>query len=332
MAGVSTAVVSYVINNGPRPTSPEVRERVLQAIQALDYYPNAFARGLRVRRTNTVGLIVNDYNALEVFLSPYSASILTGLTVQLKAHNYYVMVYPSIVGEDPEVSGQLLRSGRLDGIVVRLVQDPPATDALLEAISEANVPCVCIERAGAARFGFGAVTFDDEQGAHAATSYLIERGHRRIAHLSGDRRYSIAQGRLAGYQRALSDRGLPADPALVVGDDWAPITARSGVKRLLELPVPPTAIVAASDHLAFVALEELRLRGYRVPEDIALIGFDDTDLAAQVQPQLTTVHVPMMDIGLRAATMVLEGIADEGGSAYRQIVTLPVELIRRGTA
>src|SRR5205823_451521 len=100
LAGVSTAVVSYVINNGPRPTSPEVRERVMKAIRELDYHPNAFARGLRAHRTNTIGFIVNDYYALTVFLSGYTAAILTGLTMQLKAHGYYILVYPMPIGED----------------------------------------------------------------------------------------------------------------------------------------------------------------------------------------------------------------------------------------
>ena len=99
-AGVSTAVVSYVINNGPRPTSLAVRERVIAAIQELDYHPNVVARGLRARRTNTIGFIVNDYSPLDVFVSPYSAKILTGLTVQLKSQKHYVLVYPLVIGDD----------------------------------------------------------------------------------------------------------------------------------------------------------------------------------------------------------------------------------------
>ena len=118
-AGVSTAVVSYVINDGPRPTSPDVRERVMRAIRDLDYHPNAVARGLRARRTNTIGFVVDDYHSLDVFVSPYSARILTGLTAQLKARGYYLLLYPLDIGEDMSDIELLLRSGRLDGIVLR---------------------------------------------------------------------------------------------------------------------------------------------------------------------------------------------------------------------
>src|ERR1700712_2441503 len=115
-AGVSTAVVSYVINNGPRPTSPEMRERVIKAIQELDYHPNAVARGLRAQRTNTIGFVFEDFNSLNVFITPYSAGILTGLTSQLKARGYYMLLFPMDVGENMHDVELLLRSGRLDGI------------------------------------------------------------------------------------------------------------------------------------------------------------------------------------------------------------------------
>lgn len=331
-AGVSTAVVSYVINDGPRPTSPEVRERVIKAIQELDYHPNAVARGLRARRTNTIGFIVNDYNPLKVFVSSYSATVLTGLTAQLKSQHHYVLVYPMVVGEDMHDVELLLRSGRLDGVVVRLVQDPPETDALLELIAATHVPCVCIERPGSARFGFRSVTYDDRRGAYDATQYLIARGHRRIGHIRGDLRYSTARARLDGYRQALATHAIPVDEALIFGDVWSPATARVGVRRLLALPRPPTAIFAASDDFAFNIIEELRMRGRRVPEDIAVIGFDDIELGAEMTPPLTTVRIPLIEMGRRAADMLLETIQAGHDDSHQRIDVLPVELVQRGTA
>lgn len=331
-AGVSTAVVSYVINDGPRPTSPEVRERVMQAIRELDYHPNAVARGLRARRTNTIGFVVDDYNSLDVFVSPYSARILTGLTSQLKARGYYLLLYPMDIGEEMHDIERLLRSGRLDGIVVRLVQDPPDTDALLEVIARTHVPCVCIERPGAPRFGFSAVTYDDKRGAYAATSYLITQGHRRIGHISGDRRYSTARARLDGYRQALADYGIAADDTLVYGDDWAPEIAREGVARLLGLESPPTAIFAASDNLAINAIEELRARGRQVPDDMAVIGFDDIEMARELVPPLTTVRIPLFEIGRRAADLLLDVVQAEHDDIAGRLEVVPVELVRRGSA
>lgn len=331
LAGVSTAVVSYVINNGPRPTSPAIRDRVLKAIRELDYHPNAVARGLRARRTNTVGVIINDYSALDVFVSPYSAGILTGLATQLKAQGYYMLVYPMLEGEELNNIEMLLRSGRLDGIVIRLVEDPPATDALLELIAATQVPCVCIERPGAPRFGFGAVTYDDRQGAYEATRYLLAQGHRRIAHLAGDQRYVTARARLDGYKAALLDNGQPVREALIAGGDWNPAAARASVAQLLSIKAPPTAMFAASDTLAFAAIEELRSRHYRIPDDVAVVGFDDIELADQIAPPLTTVRIPLQAIGRRAAELIFDAVESEQANAAL-VEQLPVELVRRGSA
>jgi DNA-binding LacI/PurR family transcriptional regulator len=330
-AGVSTAVVSYVINNGPRPTSLAVRERVIAAIQELDYHPNVVARGLRARRTNTIGFIVNDYSPLDVFVSPYSAKILTGLTVQLKSQKHYVLVYPLVIGDDLSDVELLLRGGRLDGVVMRLVQDPPETDALLELIAATHIPCVCIERSGALHFGFSSVIYDDRRGAYDATSALIARGHRRIGHICGDRRYSTARARLDGYQRALTAHRRDIDEALIAGNSWNPAMARASTAQLLALPDPPTALFAASDNLAFNAIEELRARGLQVPEDIAVIGFDDIGLASELTPPLSTVQIPLMELGQRAADLILEAIQSDQGQAKAQEYVMPVELIHRGT-
>lgn len=332
LAGVSTAVVSYVVNNGPRATSPDVRERVLNAIRELDYHPNAFAQGLRARRTHTIGFIVNDYSPFDVFLSPYSAGILTGLTEQLKARNYYLLVYPMVIGEDMRDLELLLRSGRLDGVVVRLVQNPPETDALLDMIAASQVPCVCIERPGAERFGFSAVVYDDLRGAYAATSYLIERGHKRIAHISGDQRYLSARMRLSGYKQALIDHGITVDERLIYGDDWAPAVARAGVAHLMAQTEPPTAIFAAYDVGAFSTIEELRRRGLRVPEDVAVVGFDDVELATLIVPALTTVRIPLLELGRRAADLVLDAIEAPSERYSAQTDVLPVELVQRDSA
>jgi DNA-binding LacI/PurR family transcriptional regulator len=329
-AGVSPAVVSYVINDGPRATAPETRERVLRAIQELDYHPNVMARGLRVQRTQTVGFIDSDYAPLDVYVSPYSAAILTGLTAELGLREYHLLISPVLVGQDLSQLGRMLRSGRLDGLVVRLVEDSAATGALLEMITATGMPCVCIERPADPRFTFSSVVVDDEAGAFDATSYLAERGHRRIAHLAGDRRYASAISRQAGYQRALEAHNVPWDEALVACASWAPLAVDAALARLYELPDPPTAIFAASDSLAFRAVELSRSVGRRIPDDLAVVGFDDVPLAQEMVPPLTTVQIPLREVGRLAARRVLD-LIDDGQSAVTSEV-LPVKLVRRGTA
>lgn len=328
-ANVSTAVVSYVINDGPRPTSPEVRARVLRAVAELGYHPNAVARGLRAGRTHTIGFVANDYAPLETFGSHYLASILSAMTGELKARDHYLLIYPMAIGEELAPLARLLRSDRLDGLVVRLVHDPPATDELLALIAETHVPCVCIERPAAARFGFPSVTYDDAAGAAAATRYLIERGHRRIAHLHGDLRYATAQARRAGYRRALTEAGLAVDPDLDRATEWSAAQAAVAMRALLRLPAPPTAVFAASDDLGLGALEAARAAGCRVPDDVAVIGFDDIPLAREITPSLTTVRIPLAEIGRRAARLVV-GDPDRVGEGLVDI--LPIELIPRGSA
>lgn len=328
LANVSTAVVSYVVNNGPRPTSPEARERVLNAIRELGYHPNAAARSLRAQRSHTVGFVAYDVDPLEMFVSPYSAGILTGLAAELQRRDHYLLIYPQNLGEPVAPLERLLRSARLDGVVVRLIQDPPATDALMETIVATGVACVCIERACAPRFGLASVTYDDALGAAVATRYLIEQGHRRVAHLSGEMTFVTAQERLDGYRHALEEAGLPLDPQLIRGARWNTSNVAADIRALLALDDPPTAIFAANDNLALVALEELRRHGLDVPRDIAVVGFDDIDIAAQSSPPLTTVRIPLAELGRRAAELVLAAAVDENP----QSVTLPVELIRRGTA
>ena len=201
LAEVSTAVVSYVINDGPRATSPDARRRVLDAIETLSYHPNAAARGLRMQRTHTVGYISYDYYPHSAFFAPYNAGVLTGLTFALLEKRYHLLPCPLGIGDDLGDFHELLHSGRLDGVVIRLAQESPVTDTVLAIIAEAGVPCVCIERPGAAHFGFSSLTYDDEGAAFTATSYLVEKGHRRIAHIKG----RSAAGRCAG-----STCGLPA--------------------------------------------------------------------------------------------------------------------------
>jgi LacI family transcriptional regulator len=330
LAGVSNAVVSYVINNGPRPTSSEVRERVLRAIAELDYHPNALARSLSAQRTQTIGYIASDYYPMLVFTSPYSSRILTGLVSETKAQGYYLMVYPIGVDEELSQLQTLLRSGRLDGIVLRLVQKSPVTDPLLAMIASVGIPCVCIEQPGHPRFNFCSVTFDDGEGAYKATAYLIEQGHRRIAHLQGDLRYASARSRRDGYKQALADAGLAHDEALILGDTWEPSDASQATQRFLELDNPPTAIFAANDSFAFAAIEVIREHGLRVPDDLAVIGFDDISLAQEMTPALTSVRIPLVELGQRAASKVLHLIDDpEAGDCESE--TLAVELIQRGT-
>lgn len=330
LAGVSPAVVSYVINNGPRATSAEARQRVLAAIEALSYHPSASARSLRMRRTRTIGFIYHDYHPHRAFVSPYIAGVLTGLNAALQEERHYLLPYSVGIGGDLGGLDELLHSGSVDGVVLRLAQDPPLTDEVLEIVASADVPCVVIERPAAARFSVSAVTYDDEAAAFAATSYLIEKGHRRIAHLRGNPGHVSSWHRLMGYQRALAAASVPCDDTLVAGGDWSTSHGIRAMRQLLERDLYPTAVFAANDELALGAMEVLRDSGRRIPDDVAVIGFDDVPLAQELLLPLSTVRIPFADLGRRAAGLLLRAIRT--GSSECILEQVPLDLVLRGTA
>jgi LacI family transcriptional regulator len=329
-AGVSTAVVSYVINNGPRPTSSDVRERVLRAIADLKYHPNGVARGLRAKRTHTIAFVANDFRPLESFGSHYLSSILSAMTGALQEHGHYLLMFPQKIGDDPRSINALLHSGRLDGIAVRLVQDSPETDELLQLIADSHLPCVCVERPGAERFGFASITYDDAAGAYAAVRHLIDRGHTRIASISGDMRYASAQARFEGYTRAMIEAGFELDPELIVECDWGTIFAAQATNRFLDLDRPPTAIFAASDDMAIGAVNAARERGVSVPDGLAIVGFDDIPLTEEITPLISTVRIPLAAMGRRVAELLVDpDLLEEQGGVTE---VFPVELIQRSSS
>lgn len=284
---------------------------------------------MRGRRTHTIAFVAHDFRPHESFSSHYLGSVLNTLVGELHRHGYYLLMFPLAIGDDLEPLKSLLRSGRLDGIAIRLVQDSPHTDPILQVIHDSKLPCVCIERPAADRFGFPTVTYDDAAGAFAATRHLIERGHRRIAHIHGDMRYATAQARLAGYERAMAEAGLQRDPAWVTGSLWSTREAHAQTHDLLDLPNPPTAIFAASDDLAFGAINAARDRDLVVPHDLAIVGFDDIRLAKEITPFLTTVRLPLSEMGTRAAEILCQRGQPGDPSA---VETFPVELVQRSSS
>jgi LacI family transcriptional regulator len=328
-AGVSTAVVSYVINDGPRPTSQDVRARVQQAIVELDYHPNSAARGLRANRTHTIAFATYDFRPNESFFSHYLGVMLAAMTQALQEQGHYLLLFPLTLGESNTALRQLLREGRVDGIATRFVTDPPETDAVLQVIEATRVPCVCVERPGDPKFGFPSVTYDDLEGGRLAVDHLLGIGHRRIAHIHGDMRYASAQARLASYESTLRAAGIAVDPDLIVGSPWGTRDANIATQRLLDLPNPPTAIFAASDDLAIGAVQAIEHRGLSVPGDVAVIGFDDIPLSVEMTPRLSTVRLPLDEMGRRTVGLLLD---QHTSDASRESVSLPVELVLRDTA
>jgi LacI family transcriptional regulator, galactose operon repressor len=294
-AQVSKTTVSHVLS-GKRPVSAATRERVERSIVTLGYRPDGLARSLRTRRTHTVALILPDIT------NPYYPVLARGLDAGIEPDGYRTLICSS--DGDPDRERAYLREmvdRGVDGIVLdsfHLTVDD------LHVATGGRLPLVWIGGAPMEHPGVDSVRSDDDAGAHAATRHLVERGHRRIAMVDGPPGSGTA--RREGYRRALADAGLPAYPEPLPRTDWTRTGGRTAVARLVRLDPRPTAIFCSNDLTAIGALDAAREAGLRVPEDLAIVGFDDIEAASLVTPPLTTVVNPALDIGLTAGKMLAE--------------------------
>ncbi len=299
-AGVSRATVSRVLNKYPH-VHPEVRQRVLKATKVLRYRPDRVAQSLVRRETRTIGLVVADIT------NPFYAETAKAIVETARGRGYTVVLcntenLPRLQAEQIEV----LREQRVDGIILGSVhlQDPP-----VEHLIATGFPCVMYNRR--LRSGAGnSVVLDNVRGAEEATRHFIALGHRRIAFVAGPPSFSTASERLVGYRRALRAAGIPWDPRLVRQGQFQPALAFQAAVDLLKGTPRPTAIVAGNDLTALAVLDAAADLGIRVPDDLAVSGFDDTDIARHRTIQLTSVAQQKAEMGRLAVTYLLECIQD----------------------
>jgi LacI family transcriptional regulator len=294
-AGVSSSTVSRVLS-GTVPVAPEKRAAVLAVVNKLQYRPNAIAQGLARGRTAAIGVMTQS------IASPYYGGILRGIEEGLAGGDYHPMFASGNWHTEEELAALDLLSGRrVDGLIVLPGVIP---DAHLLRVAE-ELPLVVIGRS-IAGIGQQCLCVDDVLAAQQATSYLIDLGHRRIAHIAGPDTHQDALNRRAGYARALDAAGLPLDKQLIVNGDYTEQSGLLALQALFSRGVIFTAIFVANDQMAYGARLGLYRRGIRVPEDVSLVGFDDLLASAYTTPPLTTVRQPIFDIGRAAAQAVLD--------------------------
>lgn len=321
-AGVSRTTVSFVLNNVPGvKISKETRQRVLQAARELNYYPTAAARSLASGKTRRIGLILGqskDRLAADAFLPTF----LQGVTASVHRRNYLLMVQLSEAVPSHEAYTRLIREQQVDGLIL---SGPRSDDELLDELAEDDFPLILHGRLEGSEFPW--VDVDNQAGGYLATSHLIGLGHRRIGFISNaPLSYAGAIERFAGYKLALSEHDIPLDNDLVRTAVFVPQSGSAAMTALLSLPDRPTAVFAASDVVALGAISAIQAAGLNIPQDIAIVGFDDIFLAAHACPPLTTVRVPAYGLGWTAADVLITLIeGDEEVSS----VTLETELVIR---
>jgi LacI family transcriptional regulator len=324
LAGVSRSTVSRVVN-GQTNVRDQVRERVWKVVRETGYQPHAAARSLVTHRTRIIGVIIPEALA-KLFTDPFFPLLLRGVTETCNTRDYHLML--SLFNgpaDQSEMHRRVVRSGHLDGVIVASTR---LDDPLVLRLLQDQVPFVLVGRHPDRRVNY--VDVDNVSAARMATEHLIRLGHQRIATITGPLNMLQAQDRLSGYRQALEAHQLPLDENLIAESDFTEAGGSTGAQRLL--PAAPTAIFVASDSMAIGALKAVRQAGLRVPQDVALVGFDDVPVATAVEPALTTVRQPIERLGSMAAELLLDLIengSEEQASIHR--IVLPAELVVRAS-
>lgn len=327
--GVAPMTVSRVINDSGY-VSEETRKKVLQAVKDLNYRRNGLARNLKRQFTETVGLVLGDIS------NPYSTELARSVreTLVNQGFSLFICISEHSAKEDI-LAFESLANHSVDGIIVA-TRANEGGDEYLRGIVESNIPVVVIGR----DFQHEEVDFvspDNLRGGFEATQHLIDLGHKRIGFIGASLKGGSSLKRLQGYLQALEKHNIEIDERLVTGrnEDISEVPGYSteeigfeGMKRLLSLPNPPTAVFARNDFTAIGAMSAINDAGLKIPEDIAIVGFDDISLAVRTSPSLTTVRQPMRLEGQLAAEMLLERIEGKEKIARREKI-LNCELIVR---
>jgi DNA-binding LacI/PurR family transcriptional regulator len=324
LAGVSTATVSRVVNHSSR-VSPEAREAVTRAIDQLGYVPNRAARSLMTRRTESVGVVILE-SAARLFGDPFFGQLMLGVSAGLSDRERQLVLMTAPTASEEGRVERYLAAGHVDGAIL---VGPHGNDPLPRRLVRGRLPVVVNGRP----LDGSVVSFVDAQnrtGARAAVDHLVAIGRRSIATIYGTLDLASGLDRLDGYHDALKAAGRSPDPALEAAGGFSPPMAEEAMRALLGRRPDLDAVFVASDSMAAAALRVLRELGCRVPEDIAVIGFDDSPVALECRPTLSTIRQPIQAMGREMVRLLLHQI-DQPGEAAQQVI-FGTELIVRDSS
>lgn len=296
-AGVSTATVSRVFSNSPL-VSPETAQRVLDAATQLDYWPNSAAQSLSTRTTHTIGVMLPD------LFGEFYSDLMRGLDREASLHQYQILLSSSHSSSHDVLAACRAMLGRIDGLIM-LAPDDESIDTV-ERVRR-RVPVVLLNPRQAVQ-GCHSVGIANYDGARRVVDYLLELGHREIAYIGGPEGNVDAEERLRGFRESMQRAGLDPARALVLPGDFREMAGVQASARILARVPRPTAVFAANDSMAIGLLTALHRAGCRVPEDIAVVGFDNVAMAGYLNPALTTIHVDACGLGREAVRMMLNVI------------------------
>ncbi len=302
--GTSKKTISRVLNNDPN-VSQSMRQRVAAVVAELNYRPLTSARSLATNRSFMIGLLYDNRSP------SYIMEVQAGVLEACEAQHYSMMVQPlvSTAADFVERVEDILSRHRPDGLILT----PPLTDhpQLLDCLHKQGVPFASIAPRDHPENSIG-VMLREREAAAAMVEHLVSLGHRRIAHILGDPEHGAGIWRVAGYRDGLARAGLKEDPAYMVQGRFSFESGVAAMRQLLALPLRPTAVFAGDDDMAVGAIWAAAEAGVSIPRDISICGFDDTTIATQVWPPLTTIHQPVREMGRRATQELLLRVLNKG--------------------
>jgi LacI family transcriptional regulator/LacI family repressor for deo operon, udp, cdd, tsx, nupC, and nupG len=320
---ISKSTVSRALTGHPN-VNPETRKAVLALADKMDYQRNMLALSLVTSRSNTLGIIVPE------FLTSFFPQIVIGAQEVASKAGYNVIVSQSNESYETEVANaKVMLANRVDGVMVSVSKESRNFEHF-KIFQRKGIPIVFFNRV-CDEMQVPKVVVDDYDGAFRAVEHLIGTGKRRIAHLAGPDSLIISRKRLQGYRDALLKHGLPILEELIIPYDLSTEKARIYVKHLLDLPEPPDALFSINDPTAIEAMQVIKARGLRIPQDIAVVGFSNDYASALIEPGLTTVAQPVREMGKTAAQLLLDQMDREVSDWKAIIRTLKTELIVRGS-
>lgn len=318
-AGVSAATVSRVISNTGY-VSARAKSAVHRAVEDLGYVPNGMARGLKTQRSGSLALLVPE------IINSFYTTVVRGAETVANENGFHLIL--GNTDEKPEKEKfyvELMVESRVEGIIVA----PAGRSAKpLKRLLDRNIPTVLVDRT-VDNFKVDTVRGDSSKGAIELTEHLIGLGHRRIALINGHPDTSAARDRLAGHREAMQRAGISVDSRYLSSGTWFIEDAEARTERLLSQKLPISAIFGANNFMAVGALRALRRQGIRVPEDVALVSFDDVEIAAEIDPFLTVMAQPAYSMGTLAMNLLLERVERKFQGPPREVVLPPQLIVRR---
>ncbi len=320
-AGVSRSTVSRVVNQLPN-VRPDVRKRVLQVIQNTGFHPNPAARTLASQRTWTIGLVL-PLSVSFFFTDPYYPHLIKGIAQACNQYGFTLALFLTATKEDEEkIFPRVSRKGLLDGVLVQ--SGHHGDQQIIGRCIDSQMPLVVAGRPFLSE-NVSYIDIDNVNAASQAVSHLIRLGRRRIATITGPTTSTVGIDRREGYLKALTERGREMEPALIVEGDFTEAGGYYAMQNLL--PHRPDAVFAASDIMAIGAMRAIREAGRKIPDDVAVVGFDDLPIATLSDIQLTTIRQPVVQFGVKAVEALLD-LIEHGLQPPRRII-LDTELIIR---